>query len=62
MQYWEDLSIGQLFETGTITIDAAEIIAFAKQFDPQPYHLDPVIASESILAAIAPVAGRFARL
>jgi len=48
MQYWEDLSIGQLFETGSITIDAEEIIAFAKQFDPQPYHLDPVVASESI--------------
>ncbi len=48
MQYWEDLSIGQVFETSTITIDAAEIIAYAKQFDPQPYHLDPAIAGESI--------------
>lgn len=48
MQYWEDLSIGQVFETGTITIDAAQIIAYANQFDPQPYHLDPAIAAESI--------------
>jgi len=48
MQYWEDLSIGQVFETDTITIDAAQIIAYAKQFDPQPYHLDPVVATESI--------------
>ena len=48
MQYWEDLSIGQVFKTGTITIDAEEIIAYATQFDPQPYHLDPAIAKESI--------------
>ena len=48
MQYWEDLSIGQVFQTGTITIDAEEIIAYATQFDPQPYHLDPAVAEKSI--------------
>jgi len=48
MQYWEDLTIGQVFETGTITIDAEEIIAYATQFDPQPYHLDPAVAEKSI--------------
>jgi len=52
VQYWEDLSVGQEFHTRTITIDAAEIITFAEQFDPQPYHLDPVVAAESIFGGL----------
>jgi acyl dehydratase len=48
MKYWDDLSVGSSFKTGTITIDAAAIIEYAKDFDPQPYHLDPVVAEKSI--------------
>ncbi|HUN26461.1 MAG TPA: MaoC family dehydratase [Steroidobacteraceae bacterium] len=39
--YFEDLRVGQRFTaTATHTLDAAEIKAFAAQFDPQPFHLD----------------------
>lgn len=48
MKYWEELKTGQLFKTGTISISPEDIIEFATQFDPQPYHLDPVIAETSI--------------
>ena len=48
MKYWEDIESGQVFQTGSITIDAADIIEFATEFDPQPYHLDPAVAEESI--------------
>jgi acyl dehydratase len=48
MKYWEELESGQVFQTGTITIDAADIIEFASEFDPQPYHLDPTVAEKSI--------------
>ena len=38
--YLEELSVGQRFTSGTHAVDAAQIKAFAAQFDPQPFHLD----------------------
>ena len=37
--YWEDFPVGRVREFGGITLSAEEIIAFARQFDPQPFHL-----------------------
>lgn len=48
MIYWNDLKSGQIFTTGAIQITAQDIIEYARDFDPQPYHLDPVIAEDSI--------------
>jgi len=48
MIYWNDLETGQVFETGKITLSAQDIIDYARDFDPQPYHLDPVVAEKSI--------------
>ncbi len=45
--YLEDLTAGQKFVTGSVTVSEADIIAFAKQFDPQYYHVDPVAAQKS---------------
>jgi len=42
--HWEDLQPGQKQTTGSVSVSEAEIIAFAKQFDPQPFHTDPVAA------------------
>ena len=38
--YLDDLHVGQRFMSGTHRLDAEQIQAFAKQFDPQPFHLD----------------------
>jgi acyl dehydratase len=38
--YLEDLAAGQRFTSGAHVVDAAEIKAYARQFDPQPFHLD----------------------
>jgi len=38
--YLDDLHIGQRFMSGTHLIDEVQIKAFARQFDPQPFHLD----------------------
>ena len=38
--FFEDVEIGMIFKTGSVTIDAAGIRSFASKFDPQPYHLD----------------------
>ena len=37
--YWEDFPVGKVRQFGGITLSAEEIIAFARQFDPQPFHL-----------------------
>ena len=40
-RYFEDYSPGHVYEFGTITVSEAEIVAFARQFDPQDFHMDP---------------------
>lgn len=42
--YFDDLHVGQRFQTGTHRLDTEQIREFARQFDPQPFHLDPEAA------------------
>ena len=53
MLYFEDLSVGQKFTTGTRRVDAAEIVEFAAKYDPQPFHLDPEAAKASLFGGLA---------
>lgn len=39
-RYFEDFSVGQVFEHPSRHVTRAEIIAFAAEYDPQPFHLD----------------------
>lgn len=41
---FDDLAVGQEFDFGTHAMSAAEIIGYARQFDRQPFHLDPEAA------------------
>lgn len=52
-RYLDDFHVGQRFTTGTHTMTEAEIIAFASEFDPQPFHLDHEAARDSPLAGLA---------
>src|ERR1700750_2336202 len=45
LSYFEDYLLGTTYECGSVSIDQASIIAFAKEFDPQPFHVDPVAAA-----------------
>lgn len=45
--HFEDFEVGSSAVYGEKTVTAAEIIAFAREFDPQPIHVDPVAAAES---------------
>lgn len=47
-RYWQDLRPGERFETRSITISTQDILEFAADFDPQPYHLNPEAAEDSI--------------
>jgi acyl dehydratase len=40
-RYLEDFHAGEVIELGSRTLSAEEIIAFARQFDPQYFHIDP---------------------
>lgn len=48
-----DFEVGQRFESGSRTLDAAAIRAFAGEFDPQPFHLDEDAASASFFGGLA---------
>ena len=52
MRYFEDFHIGDTFDLGSLTVTAEEIIAFARQFDPQYFHTDPQRAKESIFGGL----------
>ena len=46
--YWEDLQAGAVRDLGTVTLSAEEIKNFARQFDPQPFHIDEAAGRRSI--------------
>ena len=45
-RYFEDYVPGITADCGTVSVSEAEIIAFAKEYDPQPFHVDPVGAAD----------------
>jgi acyl dehydratase len=52
MKYVDDLAVGERFTLGSHTFQADEIKAFAKRFDPQPFHLDEAAAQRSHFGAL----------
>jgi acyl dehydratase len=53
MQYLEEFEAGQKFGSGRLLVEAARIKSFAAEFDPQPFHLDENIASDSFFKGLA---------
>ena len=51
--YLEDLSVGDQFTSGEHAMDEAQIINFATQFDPQPFHLDDTAARATLFGGLA---------
>lgn len=51
--HYEDLEEGTIIQLGTHTITKDEIISFAKEFDPLPFHLDEEVAKKSLLGGLA---------
>lgn len=50
--YLDDLRAGQRFVTGEYELDAEGAIAFASQWDPQPFHTDPAAAEDSFFGGL----------
>ena len=53
MRYFEDFHAGQELPLATYIVERAEMIAFAAEFDPQPFHLDELAASDTMLGGLA---------
>jgi acyl dehydratase len=50
--YFEDLAVGDRYEAGAYTIEKDEIVSFAEQFDPQPFHTDEEAAKDSLFGEL----------
>lgn len=50
--YWEDLEIGSTRELGSVSPTREQILDFARQFDPQPFHLDDAAAEASVFGKL----------
>ena len=53
MRYYEDLEIGQRHEFGSFTFTADDIKRFARQFDPQRFHLSEEEGRNSLFGGLA---------
>lgn len=52
-RHFEDLRVGEIVRLGTTTVTREMIVAFARQFDPLPFHLDEAAAKRSLLGGLA---------
>ena len=52
MRYFEDFAPGQVLELGSRTISRESMLAFAREFDPQPFHVDENAARRSIYGGL----------
>ncbi|BBK31326.1 acyl dehydratase [Stella humosa] len=52
MRYFEDFTTGDVYELGSRSVTKAEILDFARQFDPQPFHIDEEAAKDSIYGGL----------
>lgn len=52
MRFLEDFSVGERFETPDVEVTSEAIVAFARSFDPQPFHLDPTAADGSVFGGL----------
>jgi acyl dehydratase len=48
VRYWEDIKEGEVVELGSRTMEKDRMVAFAREFDPQPFHTDEKAAEASI--------------
>jgi acyl dehydratase len=53
-RYFEDFAVGQTFASAKpLRVDKDDIFAFAKKYDPQPFHLDEAAARQSIFQGLS---------
>ncbi|MCB1430163.1 MAG: MaoC family dehydratase [Nitratireductor sp.] len=53
LSYYEDFAVGSVIDLGTRTVTAEEIIEFATEFDPAPFHLSEEGGKDSMLGRLS---------
>jgi acyl dehydratase len=53
IEWFDDLELGMRFSSDKITVSKEDILRFASEFDPQPFHLDHEAAKDTILGGLA---------
>jgi acyl dehydratase len=53
IEWFDDLKVGMRFSTGEKLVTHEDIVRFAREFDPQPFHLDDGAAQHTVLKGIA---------
>ena len=51
-RYFEDIDVGTVFDLGHFSVTRDDILEFAERYDPQPIHVDPEVAEESIYGGL----------
>jgi len=50
--YWEDFREGEVREFGNTTVKQEDIVRFASEFDPQPFHVDEAAAAKTMYGGL----------
>jgi len=50
---YEDLTLGRVFEFGGMTVARDDIVRFASEFDPQPFHVSEEAAEKSLFKKLS---------
>jgi acyl dehydratase len=53
IEWFDDLKLGMRFKSGETTVSREDIVRFASEFDPQPFHLDEAAAEQSAFKGLA---------
>jgi len=53
IEWFDDLKLGMHFKSDAVTVSKEDILRFASEFDPQPFHLDEEAAKGTILGGLA---------
>ena len=53
VEWFDDLKIGMRFTSEAVTVSKDDIIRFAREYDPQPFHLDDEAARKTVFKGLA---------
>ena len=53
VEWFDDLTVGMRFKSAAVTVSKDDIIRFAKEYDPQPFHLDDEAAKKTVFKGLA---------
>jgi acyl dehydratase len=53
VEWFDDLKVGMRFKSETVTVSKDDIIRFAREYDPQPFHLDDEAARKTVFKGLA---------